>query len=405
MERSKLYAYVDESGTNALDTSKQGVSNLYICVAIVADEEGCRACDYGMELLSRNLNNGAEIASKSIAANHKRRMQFLEGIEQLPFHYYALVINKDRLPKNSGFQFKRSFYKFFNHMLYRKLSTGSYSLHVVADEYGGQDFMDSFISYLDNKGYPDLFSDFQHDFVRSSQSRLIQLSDLIAGSLSYCFDQEKRGDHSASFRRILREKEIGIQCWPIDYIPSPGPSQPMDTPHSVIMRDELCRRVQSFIDTYKDSDDTDRQLQAATLEELLFARLYEDDSASSVYSAVLIERLMDRGHEELTDQAFKSRVIGNIRDSGILLAGSSDGYRIALGAEDISDYLQHDKSIIEPMLRRLLLARNVVKEITCNGYDILSAGGFESLLRIANEFCDVGIEEKAQRVADSLPLP
>jgi len=49
---------------------------------------------------------------------------------------------------------------------------------------------------------------------------------------------------------------------------------------------------------------------------------------------------------------------------------------LALDEEDIAYYVLHDKSIIEPMLNRLLPARNVVKEITQNGYDILTVGGF-----------------------------
>ncbi len=400
MPESQLYAYVDESGSNALDTSKSGESNLYICVAVVVDDAGREACEAGMEALSQRLNGGAEIASKSIGTKHQRRMQFLESIESLPFHYYALVINKDRLPKDSGFQFKRSFYKFFNRMLYRRLATGSCSLHVIADEYGGQDFMDSFQVYLESKGLPDLFSDFLHDFVDSTQSRMVQLADLIAGSLSYCFDQEKKGDHSAGFRRILRNKEAGIQCWPLDYMPSQEPSLSGSPSLDSLLRDALCQRAQDFINDYEESIEDDQQMQAATLKRLLFARLYEDGSARSVYSATLIEALRDQGFEELSDQTFKLRVIGKIRDRGILLAGSNEGFRLALDEEDIADYLLHDKSIIEPMLNRLLLARNVVKDITHNQHDILAAGGFEGLLRIADEFHDSRIEAQAQRTTD-----
>ncbi len=400
MSESRLYAYVDESGSSALSTSKSGESNLYICVAVVVDDAGRTACELGMDELSQRLSGDGEIASKSISKNHSRRMQFLEGIATMPFHYYALVINKDRLPKDSGFQYKRSFYKYINHMLYRKLASGSHSLHITADEYGGRDFMDSFQAYLKGKGLPDLFSEFEHEFADSAKNRMVQLADLVAGSLGYCFDESRKGDHSSGFRRILREKEAGIQCWPLDHAPhaaiSPGTTPELD----VVLHEALCERAQRFIDEHEESIDDDRQMQAATLKRLLFARLYEEGADRSVYSATLIEALKDQGLEELSDQTFKLRVIGKIRDQGILLTGSNEGYRLALDIHDITDFLQHDKSIIEPMLNRLLVARDTVKAITGNEYDILTTGGLENLRRIADEFRDSRVENATQRAAN-----
>lgn len=388
---------MDESGTNVLDSSKASGSNLYICVAVVVDEAGRKATEYGIEDLSKRLNGGSEIASKAIGPNHDRRMRFLKEINSFPFHYYALAVNKDHLPKSGGFQFKRSFYKYFNQMLYRKLSTGSNRLHIVADEYGGRDFMDSFQAYLENKGLPDLFSSFSHDFVSSAESRMIQIADLIAGTLMYCFDQDKKGEHSAVFRRILRDKEIDIKCWPPSRIARSG-IEPITTPSlDSLLYDVLCQRAQDFIDKYEESYDEDQQMQVVTLKHLLFARLYEEGTARSIYANSLIEKLKEEGFEELSDQTFKLRVVGKLRDGGVIITGSNDGYRLALEMEDITDYLHHDRSIIEPMLQRLLMARETVKKITNGQCDILSVGGFENLLRIADEFKDSCIELQAQR--------
>lgn len=397
MSETQLYAYVDESGSSALNTSKSGESNLYICVAVVVDDTGRSACESSMDALSQRLCGGAEIASKDIGKNHQRRMQFLEGIAMLPYHYYALIINKDRLPKDSGFRFKRSFYKFINRMLYQKLASGNRSLHVTADEYGGRDFMDSFKTYLKSKGLPDLFSDFQHDFANSARSRMIQLADLVAGSLCYCFDDERKGDHSSGFRRILRSKEIDIQPWPLDYVPH-TPSSPNTTPAlDTVLQKALSKRAQHFINKHEESPEDDRQMQAATLKRLLFARLYEEGTDCSVYSATLIEALNDEGFEELSDQAFKLRIIGKIRDAGILLTGSNEGYRLALTTDDIDEYIRHDSTIIVPMLRRLLTAREIVKTITLNKYDILSSQEHISLCRLADQFSDHVIEAESMR--------
>ena len=79
-----LTAFVDESGTNELDTSKPGVSNLFICVAVLVDAAGLDVTGAAVRKLSQDLCGGAEIASKRIAGNHERRLKFLEGIRDFP---------------------------------------------------------------------------------------------------------------------------------------------------------------------------------------------------------------------------------------------------------------------------------------------------------------------------------
>jgi hypothetical protein len=106
---SNLTVFVDETGTNELDSDKPGVSHLFICVAVVVDDTGLTATDAAIRQLSTDLCSGAEISSKRIGGDHKKRLKYLERIQNLPFGYFALVINKDRIPKDSGLQFKPVF--------------------------------------------------------------------------------------------------------------------------------------------------------------------------------------------------------------------------------------------------------------------------------------------------------
>jgi len=56
---------------------------------------------------------------------------------------------------------------------------------------------------------------------------------------------------------------------------------------------------------------------------------------------------------------------------GVVLAGSPNGYKLALRAADIGEYLEHTESIVQPMLTRVALARQSVKLDTSGRYDIL----------------------------------
>lgn len=128
-----LTAFVDETGTNDLGADKPGTSHLFICVAVLVDDKGLAATETAIRQLSQDLCSGAEISSKRIGSDHKRRIKFLKPLQALPFAYYALVINKDRIPKDSGLRFKPIFYKYINRMLYERLAKAGQNLRIIAD--------------------------------------------------------------------------------------------------------------------------------------------------------------------------------------------------------------------------------------------------------------------------------
>jgi len=397
-----LSAYIDESGTNELDTSKPGVSHLFICVAIVVDEPKKATCEDAVRWMSKEFCGGAEIASKRIGGDHKRRLKHLEIIKSLPFGYYALIINKERILKDSGLSHKRSFYKFINRMLYDRLKKSGKSLSIIADQVGGKDFMDSFAPYLEEHGMPTLFQNWTHSFADSSQTPLIQLADLVAGTLAYCFDSAKKCSYSSQFRELLRPCEAGIQCWPLSLDINPSVSN-QSSEIGDTFRNAMSKRVVDFINENEDSDDVDRKMQVITLNNLLFAARFEEREKQAVVSDKLIAKLQAEGFDELGKQAFQSRIIGKIRDEGIILAGASDGYRLALSIEDVRDYLDHDRNVIEPMLSRMVKARESVLVDTARGHDILDDINYQCLRSIAHAFQDASIAAATQRNQSSSP--
>lgn len=394
---SNLTAFIDETGTNELNADKPGVSHLFICVAVLVDDAGLATTDAAVRQLSQDLCGGAEISNTRIGSNHKRRLQFLGPLQHLPFTYLAMVINKDRIPKDSGLQFKRSFYKFINRMLYERLAKTGQSLHIIADQIGGHDFMDSFRPYLEDRGLPSLFLDFKHSFADSAATPLIQLADLIAGTLGYCFDPSRSGPYSNEFRQLIRSREAGIESWPWETIPDSIPAADAAAAPDELLHRTMCNRVVRFIREHENSTDPDRQMQAMTLSSLMFARRFEDRENQAIVSDALMARLQSAGFEELGKQAFQSRIIGRIRDEGIILAGASDGYRLALSVKDIQDYLDHDRTIIEPMLGRMLKGRNSVKADTGGQFDILDQPQYLHLKRIADTYLDSSVENAAIR--------
>jgi hypothetical protein len=389
MDNRWLHAYIDETGTNELDVAKPGVSRFFICVAVVLEGSGTIGMIEHLDSVADELCSGAEITSKRIGGNHERRQKFLDRIKDLPFGYYAMVIRKESVPEESGLQYKRSFYKCINKMLYRKLASGGRSIKIIADTIGGADFMDSFQDYLNRQLKPDLFSDYTHEFRDSSECCLIQLADLIAGTLSQCFEPEKRGEHSTQFRRVLSSKELGIDTWPLESAESAfiDPNQD-NSDAKVDISTPMLQRITNFVHAREQSGDPIHKMQVEVIRMLRFAREFEESSRQRIHSDELMARLAHRGFEEIGKRAFTKEIIGEIRLQGIILAGSQSGYRLALTLDDIKDYLEHNRNIIEPMISKLSKARQSVRHDTANAVDILGNEPFRLLAKLVESAFD-----------------
>lgn len=386
-----LYAFVDEYGTNVLDSTKQGVSNLFIVVAVLVEDSSIDICNQGVLEISNDLCGGAPLKSQRVAGDYSRRLKFLERLSLLPFNYYALIIDKDKIYQDTGLRYKKSFYKFINRMLYNKFYRENKSLSVFADRIGRQDFMDSFTEYFKRSISPDLFVNFSHAFVKSEETPLVQVADFVAGSLSYCFQEDKiNSNYTPKFRNVLRGKEIEINVWPYekkevnysDYV-----NGEIDDYLAIVLKNQ----VKDIVEEYESVNAEFSQMKAAVLRILLFFREFEDEGSRNVRTGELINRLEREGYRKLPEHVFRSEIIAKLRDRGILIAGSNDGFRLAISTKDILDYVKHDRKVIEPMLYRLKIARDRIKMITNGQYDIVPAEEFEQLHEVLNTFVDVGI--------------
>lgn len=210
-----LNVFIDESGTNELDLLKQNVMRYFIVAAVFVDDDQAHSACTKLEQIALELCGGAEIMSKRIGSKHETRRRFLEAIQPIDFGYAALAVDKSLIATHPGLRYKRTFHKFFARMLQGRLTRYGGGLRVFSDEFGDSEFMRGFDAYLNENVPPNLFFEYEHEFVSSASSRLIQLADLIAGSISYWLEPGKRSESSEMFRELLRPKETDIVAWPL----------------------------------------------------------------------------------------------------------------------------------------------------------------------------------------------
>lgn len=372
MER--VYAFTDESGAFGWDLDNPSVSSHFIIAAIIVKESDLEIFTQKAEALRKKHFQTGEIKSSKIGGAHDRRVRILADLQGLPFNIFAVCIDKKVCQTNmnsKGLQYKKTFYKFMNNIVHKELRRAFKQITVVADEIGGSEYMQSFCQYVNNhQDLPDLFGDAQFCFQNSKEAVCIQIADLVSGTLSYVYDRHKRSDQNPDYYQILKNKIIRIELYPKTY----------DTyilENSAIADDydediaKLCfAQAVKFVEHNSDSDDSEVQAQVAVVKYLLF-RFMNNDTRGYIYTYELKKQLANTDLHNISDSTFRMRVIGKLRDKGVILASSQKGYKIPSKQSELYDFINHDAKIVILMLARLKRCRDLIKLGTVNRLDLL----------------------------------
>ena len=157
------------------------------------------------------------MSSKLIGNDYKKRIKILHELRYLPLSIYAYVIDKRRIYKDSGIRFKDAFFKRLNSDIYDDLSSTFEELDLVINETESNEFSRNFKSYVGSRSMPDLFNYVSFGFNNSQSDLLLQLANVIAGTLATGHDKCFKSPHYLSYYDILKDKMIRINYWPHEY--------------------------------------------------------------------------------------------------------------------------------------------------------------------------------------------
>ena len=126
------------------------MSKYFIVCAVIIDDERSESLRLEVDFIRKKYFQTGEIKSSSVRDKdgHARRIKILESILDLDFKFYAVAVEKEALSRDGGLQYKKSFIKFINGLLYKQLFENFPSIAVFADEHGGDEFKLSFQKYI-----------------------------------------------------------------------------------------------------------------------------------------------------------------------------------------------------------------------------------------------------------------
>lgn len=369
-------AFIDECGSFGFDFSKEGTSKYYIlCAVIVEDSKLPALHDSINEIKKNNGFAGTEMKSSRIGTDNKRRSRIISQLllQPIEFKVIGMIADKQRFIKDSPLtEYKKSFIKYLHQRLYDSLYHVYPKLKIIEDETGSTEFQESFKTYVANRRPErNLFNDYDFDYCDSKDELLVQLADLVGGSIN----RSLIDPDAPNYREMLASKIMLLEDFPSKNEPYWGTAKPEDHQYNPDIYALAVKCANDFIGKYDDDKSDEKRVQVAFLRYLLF---YGQNVSPSnyLYANQIIRAIQDYTVQRITRNYLYRQVIAPLRDEGVIIASSSRGYKIPISVDDIKTYLNSTHTVVSPMLHRIEICRNLLLQQTGNDLDVLDDPAF-----------------------------
>lgn len=381
----RVYAFIDESGAFGWDLANPTVSSFFILTAVIVEESKLNDVLKDADEIRKKFFQTGEMKSSKIGSNHKRRQKILTAISELDCKFFPLICDKEKLANENfkGLQYKKSFYKFLNNIIDTELVKAFPKITIVSDSTGSTDFIESFIKYMKNKVIPpDLFGESDIQLNDSKDNPLIQVADIISGTLQCVYDDRKNVPNEYNFMEIMKKQIIRIEVYPMTFENYSIEHCVLSSEYDLKIASICFQQAKNYIiQNEKNRTDIDIIAQVLTLKYLLF-RFMNNNLRSYISTQELLSNLKYSSVGEISKYHFRTKIIGKMRDAGVIISGSHHGYKIPTKKSDLIDYMEHSKMILLPMLFRLKKCRDLIQLGTNKEFDLFDVQGFDKIKSI-----------------------
>lgn len=198
-----MIVFIDDSGDPGFKLEK-GSSLIFIIGCVIFDDElEAEKTAISIKELKRKLRFPDDMEFKFNKSSKKVRISFLEATKTFKFKARCLVIQKQIIRSDELKKSKNSFYSYAIKLLLKHSGGSILNAKIRIDGSGDRVFRRNFISYLRkqlNSEQKRIMDDCK--FLDSKQNVLIQLADMVAGSVYRSYQTEKN-DHLI-YKKIIK---------------------------------------------------------------------------------------------------------------------------------------------------------------------------------------------------------
>lgn len=382
MARKRYHAFIDDSGDSGFDFEKSGTSSHYTLAAVLIEEDKAPEALRQFEIVRRRHFQTGEMKSSKVGGDDTRRVRILQDLRQVPFHWLAFVVHKRDIMGWRGMQYHGSFVKFISKYIHLELYRTYSQVDVVADEHGDEAFMQGLRRYLGEQLLTDMFGRYELSFGTSRSNPLLQLADFVCGTVAKDYRARSMAGPSSGLLRILADKMVALKEWPNDY-----PKYLVNTSRDLgIEFDQRIaeygvRLARDYIGHHDTDLGPDVRIRVRFLDYLLY-HLLNDRADRYVRTPDILSYLAYGADRKPNRLDLRYKVVGPLRDAGLLIASTTSGYKIPVSRKELADFVNHGMGLIQPIVGRLGKCRDQIRQATMNELDILDHAEYELLRRL-----------------------
>jgi hypothetical protein len=375
-------AFIDECGSFGFDFTTPGTSKYYIICAICVHNNKLDDLQQAVEKVRNNNFGTGEMKSSTIGNDYRRRSKIIADLLPLEFRVVVLIANKQEFLNATPLStYKKTFIKNLHQRLYDVLYHVYPKLKIVEDQTGTSEFQVGFKEYVQkNRPQYNLFNEYDFDYTDSRNSILVQLADIIGGTISKCYTDPA----APNYREMLKGKIIRIENFPNNITPYFAISNPDNNKFNKDIFDLSIKCANDFITKNERNEDYEKRLQVAFLKYLLF-QVYNVNAEKFVSSSHIISILSEYVNRSIKKDFLYRRIIAQLRDAGVIISSGALGYKIPTCNDDITTYINQTNSLVSPMLHRLEICRNLIMQQTDAKLDILENDAFVKYKKFFDE--------------------
>lgn len=199
-----MLVFIDESGDAGFKLHR-GSSEVFVIIAVIfVDDLEAERTAVAIKEMRRNMGFSDKVEFKFNKSRKAIREEFLITINEFDFKICSIIVKKKDIRSLELKNNKDSFYGFIIKMLLQHSNNSILQASIKIDGSGNRVFRKSFLTYLRkqlNSRQKKVIK--RCRLVNSRNNVLIQMADMIAGSIRRSYDGQKT-DHN-NYRRIIKK--------------------------------------------------------------------------------------------------------------------------------------------------------------------------------------------------------
>lgn len=198
-----MLVFIDDSGDPGFKLDKGSSKFFVISLVIFDDELEAEKTAVAIKDLRRSLGFPDDVEFRFFKSSRTVREKFLKTVAPFKFKLRCLVIDKTILRSNELKSSKNSFYSYAIKLVLKHSNNSILNAKIRIDGSGDRVFRKSFLGYLRrelNSTQKKVIKNCK--LVDSGGNVLIQMADMVAGSIRRSYDKSK--DDSKLYRNIVK---------------------------------------------------------------------------------------------------------------------------------------------------------------------------------------------------------